>query len=46
MYLPQQAVIDKDHSSTKLRVVFDASAKKVSPSLNDAKYKGPCLTSV
>ena len=44
MYLPHQAVIRKDHSSTKLRVVFDASAKKVGPSLNDAMYKGPCLT--
>ena len=44
MYLPHQAVIHKDHSSTKLRVVFDASAKKVGPSLNDAMYKGPCLT--
>ena len=44
MYLPHQAVICKDHSSTKLRVVFDASAKKVGPSLNDAMYKGPCLT--
>ena len=44
MYLPHQAVIRKDHSSTKLRVVFDASAKKVGPTLNDAMYKGPCLT--
>ena len=44
MYLPHQAVICKDHSSTKLRVVFDASAKKVGPSLNDAMYKGPWLT--
>ena len=44
MYLPHQAVICKDHSSTKLRVVFDASAKKVGPSLNDEIYKGPCLT--
>ena len=43
MYLPHQAVIRKDHSSTKLRVVFDASAKKVGPSLNDAMYKAPCL---
>ena len=43
MYLPHQAVIRNDHSSTKL-VVFDASAKKVGPSLNDAIYKGPCLT--
>ena len=46
MYLPHQAVIGKDHSSTKLRVVFDAGAKKVSPSLNDAMYKEPCLASI
>ena len=44
IYLPHQAVIRKDHSSTKLRVVFDTSAKKVGPSLNNAMYKGPCLT--
>ena len=44
MYLPHQAVIRNNHSSTKLRVVFDASAKKVGPSLNDEIYKGPCLT--
>ena len=44
MCLPHQAVIHKDHSSTKLRVVFDASAKKVGPTLNDAMYKGPCWT--
>ena len=44
MYLINQTVTRKDHSSTKLPVVFDASAKKVGPSLNDAMYKGPCLT--
>ena len=44
MYLPHQAVIRNGHSSTKLRVVFDASAKKVGPSLNDAMYKGPFFT--
>ena len=41
MYLINQTVTRKDHSSTKLPVVFDASAKKVGPSLNDAMYKGP-----
>ena len=44
MYLPHQAAIRKDHSSTKLRAVSDARAKNVGPSLNDAVYKGPCLT--
>ena len=43
-YLPHQAVIRHDHSSTKLRVLFDASSKTLGPSLNHALYKGPCLT--
>ena len=43
-YLPHQAVIRDDHSSTKLRVVFDASSKTIGPSLNDILHKGPCLT--
>ena len=44
MHLPHQAVIPEGHSSTKLCVVFDASAKRVGPSLHHAMYKGPCLT--
>ena len=40
---PHQAVIREDHSSTKLRVVFDASVKKVGPSLNNAMPEEPCL---
>ena len=43
-YLLHQAVIRDDHSSTKLRVVFDASSKTVGSSLNDTLYKGPYLT--
>ena len=43
-YLPHQAVIRDDHSSTKLRVVFDASSKTIGSSLNDTLYKEPCLT--
>ena len=43
-YLPHQAVIRDDHSSTKLRVVFDANSKIIGSSLNDTLYKGPCLT--
>ena len=43
-YLPHQAVIRDDHSSTKLRVVFDVSSRTIRPSLNDILHKGPCLT--
>ena len=45
-YLPHQAVIRSDALATKLRVVFDASAR-VKPgclSLNDCTYTGPALT--
>ena len=45
-YLPHQAVIGSDALTTKLRVVFDASAR-VKPgclSLNDCTYTGPPLT--
>ena len=44
MYLTHQAVIREVYSSAKPCVLFDASSKKIEPSLNDAKYKGPCLT--
>ena len=43
-YLPQKEVIREEKSSTKLRVVFDGSAKvKNGVSLNDVLYKGPCM---
>ena len=43
-YLPHKEVIKDEKSSTKLRVVFDASAKSCgNPSLNEILYKGPCL---
>ena len=44
-YLPHREVIREDKTSTKLRVVVDASAKsRENVSLNDVLYKGPCLT--
>lgn len=45
-YLPHQAVIRSDALTTKLRVVFEASAKVKPdcPSLNDCTFTGPPLT--
>ncbi|VDL84271.1 unnamed protein product [Nippostrongylus brasiliensis] len=43
-YLPHQAVLTPHKETTKLRVVYDASAHyKGSPSLNDALHRGPVL---
>ena len=42
-YLPHQTVIRDNHSSVKLRVVFDASSETIGPSLNGTLYKWPCL---
>ena len=45
-YLPHQVVIRTDAETTRLRVVFNASAKlgKHSHSLNDCLHVGPLLT--
>ena len=44
-YIPHLAVIRREASTTKLRVVYDASAKagKGGTSLNDCLHKGPSL---
>ena len=43
-YIPHHCVIREDKSTTKLRIVYDGSAKqKGSLSLNECLYKGPCL---
>ena len=43
-YLSHRGVVREDHDTTKLRIVFDASAKlRNELSLNDILYRGPCL---
>ena len=43
-YLPYRAVGRDERETTKVRVVFDASAKyKCFPSLNEMVDPGPCL---
>ena len=44
VYLPNKEVVKEDRSTTKLSIVFDASAKyQDTISLNDVLYKVPCL---
>ena len=44
-YLPHHAVINPKKTTTKIRVVYDASAKtkKENKSLNECLYRGPVL---
>ena len=38
-----RAVLREDKQTTKVRVVFDGSAKEDGPSINESLYTGPCL---
>ena len=40
-YLPHHPVVRVDKDTTKLRIVYDASAKGDGPCLNDCLYTGP-----
>ena len=45
LYLPHKPVMRHEKATTKLRIVFDASAKaNGNHSLNDCLYPGPSLT--
>ena len=43
-YLPHHCVVREDKSTTKLRIVYNASARENGPALNDCLHTGPSLT--
>ena len=45
-YLPHREVVREDKNTTKVRVVYDASAKGPGTSLNDCLHTGPSLNTL
>ena len=43
-YLPHHCVVREDKVTTKLRIVYNASAREDGPALNDCLHTGPSLT--
>ena len=43
-YLPHHCVVREDKATTKLRIVYNASARENGPALNDCLHTGPSLT--
>ena len=43
-YLPHHSVVREDKLTTKLRIVYNASARENGPALNDCLHTGPTLT--
>ncbi len=43
-FLPHREIVRTDKNTTKVRMVYDASANTTGPSLNDCLYAGPSLT--
>ena len=45
-YLPHREVVREDKNTTKIRIVYDASAKDPGTSLNDCLHTGPSLNTL
>ena len=43
-YLPHHCVVREDKATTKLRIVYNASAREDGPALNDCLHTGSSLT--